>query len=146
MPKSHRSRERNRELDEDEYVSQLYQVVEPVPARSEAESSSQDETVVSRDDPQLEAGNGIITPPRPHSPYSIDLEGEQPPCAQCSRNVPCLFFYAQVIFSLVILVTGVVGLAGIIDDTDSCFNKQFYSNLLTVVMTFWISRAVHKHV
>lgn len=146
MPKLYRSRERNRKSDKDEDLSRVYQIVESVSEEDDTKAETTDEVAISVDNPQFEAGGGGLTPPRPASPYSVDLEGQQPPCPSCSRNVPCLFFYAQVMFSLVILVTGVVGLAGLIDASDSCFNKQFYSNLLTVVMTFWISRAVHKHV
>lgn len=79
-----------------------------------------------------------------HSPYSIDLEGADPPCPGCTRNVPCLFFYGQLFFSFVILVVSVAGLAGVISDDDSCFNTGFYSNLMTMVVSLWVGRYVNK--
>lgn len=77
----------------------------------------------------------------PRSPYSVDLEGEHPPCACCSRNVPCMFFYGQVLFSMLILGIAVAGLSGLMGVEDGCFNSSFYSNLITMVVALWIGRS-----
>lgn len=77
----------------------------------------------------------IATPNRspPGSPYSLELEGPNPPCHHFTRNTPCLFFYAQVFFSIFILCIGVAGMAGAIGG-ESCF----YSNLITLVVGLWV--------
>lgn len=75
------------------------------------------------------------------SPYSVDLEGRNPPCGCCSRNVPCMFFYGQVMFSAIILAISVAGLAGFLGNDDGCFNNSFYSNLITMVVALWIGRS-----
>lgn len=85
------------------------------------------------------------SPASPASPYSLDNEGVNPPCPCCVRNVPCLFFYGQVFFSLIILLVAVFGLAGWISESDGCFNTSFYSNLITMVVALWIGRSTRRH-
>jgi hypothetical protein len=75
------------------------------------------------------------------SPFSTSVEGPNPPCGCCSRNLQCAFFYGQVVFSFLILCVSVVGLAGLIGDEDGCFNNSFYSNLITMVVALWIGRS-----
>jgi uncharacterized integral membrane protein len=52
-----------------------------------------------------------------------------------------MFFYGQVLFSLLILGIAVVGLSGLLGTTDGCFNSSFYSNLITMVVALWIGRS-----
>jgi hypothetical protein len=73
--------------------------------------------------------------------YSPALEGPNPPCPGCSRNVPCMFFYGQVVFSVLILAVAVAGLAGFLGADDGCFNNSFYSNLITMIVALWIGRS-----
>jgi hypothetical protein len=75
------------------------------------------------------------------SPTGVDVEGPNPPCGCCSRNLQCAFFYGQVVFSFLILCVSVVGLAGLIGEEDGCFNNSFYSNLITMVVALWIGRS-----
>ena len=70
-----------------------------------------------------------------------DLEGVNPPCRCCPRNLPCMFFFGQVFFSFLILVVSVAGLAGVISAEDGCFNNSFYSNLITMIVALWIGRS-----
>jgi hypothetical protein len=49
--------------------------------------------------------------------------------------------YGQVFFSVLILVVAVSGLSGLLGADDDCFNKSFYSNLITMVVALWIGRS-----
>jgi hypothetical protein len=140
-----------RKHSRDRVVSRVYQIADELPADSALESG---ETTQIDDNPSDDVGGGASPPatsvidfspaasPPASPPYSLDLEGDNPPCPSCTRNVPCLFFYGQVFFSFVILLISVAGLAGLIAGKDICFNNAFYSNLVTMVVSLWIGRSV----
>jgi uncharacterized integral membrane protein len=52
-----------------------------------------------------------------------------------------MFFYGQVVFSVLILAVAVAGLAGFLGADDGCFNNSFYSNLITMIVALWIGRS-----